>query len=605
MSIFKRQSKNNAKGKPGSKAKKDKSLLQTITNTREDDGILDEKALAAIDKRLAENLKHGTELRPLDRTQDDLGSERDEALSKEMEKFSATPEITSEIDSPLGGEHAALAASNLLAQTHEPHTHDNNSAGTLRAKKDMSLSQNEPGNLGDINREKIAKATLEPQNLPGTDLGELRLDIAKITSDIENGEALYRRAQSRVEGLISFAEKAEVNFSLLNRIEPENRRLKARLFSLNKEHENQGHQLSVVKADLEDHKNRLSETTASLNHSNSQLTQALSRIGAYETKFNNVRQEKDALEMQVEREKTSYEVEARENRVLRQKISDVSAALEEVSTDKLSYAKDIESIKIDLEDERTAKGELEKELSDLRISLEKSQTSNNEMKTRVSSVHEEIKTFKTQYEYNVLSRDDKIFALEAKIEDLNKQLSIKDEIVNSASQDLAQLRKARTVNELERERLERTIEGQSYQLHAAEEQLLRSKQNMDVLDKRYKDTAAALAMAHQRRDIQPRAAMPDIRPAMAAAPAMIAPAMPEQHMAAPIEPAPQTAQPVITQTPHTQIAESNITDGVAAMHNTAPNAPKPAGEYDVETDEEQAITNRIMEYKLGQRNKIT
>ena len=294
--------------------------------------------------------------------------------------------------------------------------------------------------------------------------------------------------------------------------------------------------------------------------------------------------------MQVEREKTSYEVEARENRVLRQKISDVSAALEDVSTDKLNYAKNIESIKIDLEDERTAKSELEKELSDIRIALEKSQTSNNEMKTRVSSVHEEIKTFKTQYEYNVLSRDDKIFALEAKIEDLNKQLSIKDEIVNSASQDLAQLRKARTVNELERERLERTIESQSYQLHAAEEQLLRSKQNMDVLDKRYKDTAAALAMTHQRRDVQPRATTPDIRPALSGS--LVAPTQAQAQA---------QAQPQPSQTP-----QSNITDGTAAMHDTAAtnNQPKTSA-YDAETEEEQIITDRIMEYKLGNRNNLS
>ena len=61
------------------------------------------------------------------------------------------------------------------------------------------------------------------------DMGAMRLDVAKISSDIQSGEEIYRRALQRVEGLMGFVEKAEVDFSVLNRLEPENRRLKAKL----------------------------------------------------------------------------------------------------------------------------------------------------------------------------------------------------------------------------------------------------------------------------------------------------------------------------------------------------------------------------------------
>ena len=60
------------------------------------------------------------------------------------------------------------------------------------------------------------------------DLGSMRLDVARISADIQTGEELYRRAQQRIENLTSFVEKAEVDYSTLSRLEPENRRLKAR-----------------------------------------------------------------------------------------------------------------------------------------------------------------------------------------------------------------------------------------------------------------------------------------------------------------------------------------------------------------------------------------
>jgi len=71
-------------------------------------------------------------------------------------------------------------------------------------------------------------------------MSEMRLDVAKISADIQGGEELYRRGEelyrralNRVEGLMGFVEKAEIDFSVLNRLEPENRRLKAKLRTAN------------------------------------------------------------------------------------------------------------------------------------------------------------------------------------------------------------------------------------------------------------------------------------------------------------------------------------------------------------------------------------
>lgn len=647
MSIFKRKAKSANSEKILQKEtvqipQDDNTLLQGVANLREDDDILDARALAAIDKRLAENRKAGRtrnksessrksdvlhnenrvnldtdleiikELQALRKTDslgiplhkpediDDIppGDFKDLEVPEEIEGTDVST-LTSSLESredSLASAPLDTAPRDATGRTDESQAEPAPTLAAFEALKNPPLRNIDP--VGDQKKDitdQIAAASLEPQDLPGTNLGELRLDIAKISSDIENGEALYRRAQSRVESLLGFAEKAEVNFSLLNRLEPENRRLKAQNFSIKKDLDDSTQKISVLDADLKDHKQRLLESTADLTHANGQLSQALARINAYENKFNNVRQERDALEMRVDREKTSYEVEARENRVLREKISQLSANFEDAMAEKMNLAKIIESLKIDCADESNAKESLEKENSDMRLALETTRTQNNEMKGQVSSVHEEIKTFKTQYEYNILSRDDRIFALEAQLEDLNKQLAIKDEIVSSASQDLALLRKTRTASDLERERLERTIEGQSYQLHAAEEQLLRSKQNMDLMDKRYKETAAALAIAHQRRQVHTPAAAPDIHPHMSA----------PQHP--PLQPPPLhagAAQPKTQQYAPLQ----PLAPPPAAHQGQAPTpTPKPVVDQDIMSGDsaDENLSNQIMQYKLGERSKIS
>ena len=91
------------------------------------------------------------------------------------------------------------------------------------------------------------------------DIGAMRLDVARISADIQSGEELYRRAQQRIENLTSFVERAEIDFSMLNRLEPENRRLKARNRTIEREIDANAQKMEVLRADLEDREQRLNE----------------------------------------------------------------------------------------------------------------------------------------------------------------------------------------------------------------------------------------------------------------------------------------------------------------------------------------------------------
>jgi len=139
-----------------------------------------------------------------------------------------------------------------------------------------------------------------------------------------------------------------------------------------------------------------------------------------------------------------------------------------------------DSLAQDCADFRLQAETAEKDADELRKSLATAQTQNNAMKSELVGLHEDIRTFKSQSEFTIISREDEMTALQLQVDHLTKQLDIKDEIVRNAARDVQELRKIRTAQDLERERLEADIETQSYQLDQAQSELRKTRQ--DVTD---------------------------------------------------------------------------------------------------------------------------
>jgi chromosome segregation ATPase len=293
-----------------------------------------------------------------------------------------------------------------------------------------------------------------PQRL---DMSEMRLDVAKISADIESGEELYRRALNRVEGLMGFVEKAEIDFSVLNRLEPENRRLKAKLRTANGDVETVKGKLSLVKADLEDHQNRLEEKSKQYEAARAKLITAASSLQEYERLLKTTKTEAERHALTVDRQNTALSVESTENKVLREKISELSASLANRQQEFLEASKVVESLKSDCADFREQADSYRIEAQDLRVALNTAKRQNNAMKGEMTALHEDIKTFKTQYEFNVISREDQVTDLEAQIDFLAKEVDIKAQLAQSATQDIASLRSVRNAQDIERDRLEKKL----------------------------------------------------------------------------------------------------------------------------------------------------
>lgn len=344
------------------------------------------------------------------------------------------------------------------------------------------------------------------------DIGAMRLDVARISADIQSGEELYRRAQQRIENLTGFVERAEIDFSMLNRLEPENRRLKARNRTIEREMDSNQQKMDVLRADLEDREHRLAEKTRIYEATLGKLSIAQKSVQEYERALSTTRESSDRNALNSERLQTSLDVERKENEVLRNRIADIVSDTDAKQSAYIEAKKIADSLAQDCADYRHQAESAEKEADSLRKSLATAQTQNNAMKAEMVSLHEDIRTFKSQSEFTIISREDEMTALQLQVDHLTKQLDIKDEIVRNAARDVQELRKIRTAQDLERERLEAHIETQSYQLDQAQSDLLQTKQDVTDFDRRYRDVATALSVSQARRMSNAPAASPDIQP---------------------------------------------------------------------------------------------
>ena len=337
-------------------------------------------------------------------------------------------------------------------------TPDNETAKKkTKVKKSAPATNNKKDNDDDTD---ISEFQLETSSFSQTqsNITEIRTDVTRISADIQGGDELYRRALQRIEGLMVQVERAEVDFSVLNRLEPENRRLKARLRTNQSELESNKNKLNLVSTDLEDHRVRLDEKTAQFEEVRSKLVITTKTLREYDRRLKDAKADLERHTLAMERNKTALSVEHRENKALREKISELSEAVEARQLEYLEASKLAESLKVDFEDQRKQADVYRGEAQDFRVALNTAKRQNNIMKGEMLTLHDEIKAFKTQYEFNVIDREDQVTNLEAKIATLGQELDAKKDAAEKREVEFSNLRRARAQQEIERDRLEKSID---------------------------------------------------------------------------------------------------------------------------------------------------
>lgn len=347
-------------------------------------------------------------------------------------------------------------------------------------------------------------------------LSDLRLDIARISSDLDSGEALYRRAQHRVESLVEFIEKAEVAVSVLHRLEPEAKRLKASNRALKTEIDIQKQALETAERSLSDERQSHTDSRVRYETLNEKFRQAADMIRERTGDLEDALRSLETLKIEHERVKTSFDIEARENINLHQSVTDLSDKVEGLTKAKLNAEKKAESLSLDCDDLRRANHDLKTEVKTLHFQVSETMREGDRMRIEFAEIQNKLLEYKNSHAAQLQRRNEKIGHLEQLIGELERKLRFKEEMVENAVADVTELRREATSQQLERERLEKVIQRQTHKLDVAEHDLLKSKKEMSALGLKYQTVAENLADYQRARAAvrAERTERPDIYPTM-------------------------------------------------------------------------------------------
>ena len=440
------------------KKKKNKTSNKIASFDEVDDAPLVLEEVLTLDDQI-EKLTSELNLSPEDELQPNVEAVVDKAKSLVAAKKS--PKVPAETISSSSKASIEKSESNTLEEkTPQKQTTKNEISKQKSPVKKVAPAANDKKDIDIDDDTDISEFQLETSSFTQTEsnISEIRADVTRISADMQGGEEIYRRALQRIEGLMAQVEKAEVDFSVLNRLEPENRRLKARLRTNQSELESNKNKLNLVSTDLEEHRARLDEKTAQFEDARSKLVVTTKTLREYNRRLKDAKTDLERHTLAIERGKTALSVEHRENKVLREKISELSQAVEARQLEYLEASKLAESLKVDFEDQRKQADAYRAEAQDFRVALNTAKRQNNIMKGEMLTLHDEIKAFKTQYEFNVIDREDQVTNLEAKLATLGQELDAKKDAAEKREVEFSNLRRARAHQEIERDRLEKTID---------------------------------------------------------------------------------------------------------------------------------------------------
>lgn len=253
----------------------------------------------------------------------------------------------------------------------------------------------------------------------------------------------------RIENLSRSVEEAESGFTLLNRLQPENLRLKARNKLLIKDYNETSRELKIVESELADHREWLAERNEKLESVSKQLSESNKSLHEFERTLKDVQKEGDQYRIDLVQAQSKLDVERRENNVLKKRVDVLSDRLEERNIQSLEVKKTIDSLKDDWEDFRADAQRLERENSELRDKLDDAVKTKNSLRGRSLTMNDDIRNLKTQYEFDMIARDEQILSLEGRIRDLTRENEIKDSIVRDTCRDMADLKSIRSRQQIE------------------------------------------------------------------------------------------------------------------------------------------------------------
>ena len=291
-------------------------------------------------------------------------------------------------------------------------------------------------------------------------LTHMRNDLAQLNKDMSSGEQFYAQSLRRINDLIEYAYETETTLSALEKLEPENAKLRADLGEAKKNLTDQIVRAESAKSKADAYETRYMETRQALEKTQLSLTQmealreTLSRD--LESKDNDL-----AVLMNKAREiKNAHSLDVKALDGYKAKASELANELSVVMSARLEVETRLHDLGTRFETLKSERDTIERMVKQTRNAQRATEEHNLALKTQLETVLSDVKIFKQQFDAASQNKDAEIGLLRSKLSDLNAELAVKAGVVSRAHDDMADMREKFETAHRGRRKLLEHIESQ-------------------------------------------------------------------------------------------------------------------------------------------------
>ncbi len=324
------------------------------------------------------------------------------------------------------------------------------------------------------------------------ELNRARADLAQMEQELSKSQRMFSLATDRIDEIGKFLSTSEVNLSTLERLEPENAQLTARI--------------SELRGELTREKALSSETEARVTAIEAKYLEAQKANEQYRqdalTLNENIRSLKQSIDVksreirdlmvQNDDLKDKLDTERDNANIMAEKHSRIVADMSTTSRKNLELEKRVEELSASGKRNAGEREDALLELKSLRLEYAALRDAGIEKTSRLEALEHELKVKERSFDENIKYRDNEIFGLQSGVEDMKVQLRIKEEVSRRTDRELIDLKSMVGEETKRRRRLEKDLDDQARELGQNRDALVQARQNFDDLNRRLIDAQAEL-----------------------------------------------------------------------------------------------------------------
>jgi chromosome segregation ATPase len=324
------------------------------------------------------------------------------------------------------------------------------------------------------------------------ELNRVRADLNQMEQELSKSHRMFSLATDRISEIGKFLSHSEVNLAALERLEPENSRLNAKVSDLRSEVAREKALISEAEA----RSIAVESKYADAQKANETYRQdALTQTEALRTS----RQSADKMTREIremtgaiEELKNKVDMERDNAAITAEKNARIVGEMSTMSRKNLELSKRVDEIHASNKRNGTQREAAQNELKSLRLEYASLRDTNIEKTSRLEALTHELSVKERSFDENIKYRENEVFGLQSTLEDFKVQLRIKEEVSRRSDRELIDLKSMITEESKRRRRLEKDADDLHGELAQNRDSLVTARQNFDDLNRRLIDAQAEL-----------------------------------------------------------------------------------------------------------------